>query len=104
MIQMSLALYDPNVLDDKNGYFGGRGNLEINHVANKLLDIFEIKANLTAFWQISALISCLEVLMYVSVSAMPRKMHTRTQIKTLSDVLGHIWQKYVRCEKRLLWG
>ena len=30
---MSLALYGPNVSDDKNGYFGGRGNLEINHAA-----------------------------------------------------------------------
>ena len=27
---MSLALYGPNVSDDKNGYFGGWGN---NHVA-----------------------------------------------------------------------
>ena len=25
---MSLALYSPNVSHDKNGYFGGRGNLE----------------------------------------------------------------------------
>ena len=31
--EMSLALYGPNVSSDKNGYFGGRGNLEINHVA-----------------------------------------------------------------------
>ena len=26
--EMSLALYGPNVSDDKNSYFGGRGNLE----------------------------------------------------------------------------
>ena len=26
--EMSLALYCPNVSDDKNGYFGGRGNIE----------------------------------------------------------------------------
>ena len=26
--EMSLALFGPNVSDDKNGYFGGRGNLE----------------------------------------------------------------------------
>ena len=31
---MSLVLYGPNVSDDKNGYFGGRGNQpRINHVA-----------------------------------------------------------------------
>ena len=26
--ELSLALYSPHVSDDKNGYFGGRGNLE----------------------------------------------------------------------------
>ena len=41
---------------------------------------------------------------YVSVSAMPRSMHTYTQIKTLSDVLGLVWLKYVRCENGYFGG
>ena len=30
---MSLALHDQNLLDEKNGYIGGRGNFLINYVA-----------------------------------------------------------------------
>ena len=54
---MFLALYGPNWSDEKNGYFGGRGNLEKkiwsygyrSSDGNIFLDLFSIKHNLRQF-------------------------------------------------------
>ena len=47
---MFLVLYDPNLSDEKTGYFGGRGNLEKpcgygyqSSDGNMFLDLFSIK-------------------------------------------------------------